>query len=526
MTGNLAVTWSQGALRVVSNLTRRGVIAALLLLPLAVRAQPQEPTLHVVAPWDIRGLDPVRSGYVFQRLSIAETLVVPDREGHLLPGLSASWMTSEDGLDWRFPIRPGAMFHDGTPVTPAAVANALNIVRQTPASGLRLIPTDGFRADEDAVTVHLSRPFAVLPAYLADSTAVILAPASYDASGHTQRIIGSGKYKVTRIDGSLVVESDAVKPVSEGGPAIRHVQYRAVPDGETRARMSESGDADVSFNLQPVAADRLRRNPRLEILSLPIPRARFIALNTTLPGLSDPSVRKALSLAIDRDGAARTILRNPASSADQLLPPFLAEWRNTSVEKLHFDPGEARRLLDVAGWKPGADGIRTRDGKRLSFELFAYAARPELPPLAEAIQAQWKDVGVEAKIRLGDSEDIPPMHNNGTLQASMVARNYGILPDPIGTLADDFVASSTVGYGPVGWRSPAIEAAIAGYMGSADPAKRAAWRQEITGIIQTKIPVIPLSWYDQVVAVSKRVQGVAIDPFEATYGIADMRWSQ
>jgi peptide/nickel transport system substrate-binding protein len=505
---------------------RRRLLAALLLLPFAARAQAPEPTLHVVAPWDIRGLDPVRSGYVFQRLSIAETLVVPDREGHLLPGLSAPWSVSDDGLDWRFPIRPGAMFHDGTAVTPAAVANALNIVRQAPASALRLVPTEGFKVDGDAVAAHLSRPFAVLPAYLADSTAVILAPASYDGSGHTQRIIGSGKYRVARIDGSLVVESDAVKPVSEGGPAIRHVQYRAVPDGETRARMSEAGDADISFNLQPVAADRLRRNARLTILSLPIPRARFVALNTTLPGLSDPSVRKALSLAIDRNAAARTILRNPAAAADQLLPPFLAEWRNTGVEKLHFDPDEARRLLDAAGWKPGADGIRTRDGKRLSFELFAYAARPELPPLAEAIQAQWKDVGVEANIRLGDSEDIPPMHNNGTLQASMVARNYGILPDPIGTLADDFVASSTVGYGPVGWRSPAIESAIAGYMGSSDPLKRAAWRQEITGIIQTEMPVIPLSWYDQVVAVSKRVQGVVIDPFEATYGIADMRWSQ
>ena len=506
--------------------TRRRCLAALLLLPLATAAQARERTLHVVAPFDVRGLDPVRSGFVFLRMSIVETLVVPDREGHLLPGLAASWTASEDGLDWRFPIRPGAMFHDATPVTAAAVANALNIIRQTPASALRLIPTDGFKADGGAVTVHLSHPFAVLPAYLADSTAVILAPASYDESGHTQRIIGSGKYRVIRIDGSLVVEGDAVKPVSEGGPAIQHVQYRAVSDGETRARMSEAGDADISFNLQPVAADRLRRNPGLEILSLPIPRARFIALNTTLPGLSDVSVRQALSLAIDRDGAARTILRNPASSADQLLPPFLAEWRNPTVAKLHYDPEAARHLLDAAGWKPGSDGVRMRDGKRLSFELFAYAARPELPPLAEAVQAQWKDVGVEAKIRLGDSEDIPQMHNNGTLQAAMVARNYGILPDPIGTLADDFVTSSTVGYGPVGWHSAAIEAAIAGYMSSSNSAKRAAWRQEMTGIIQTEMPVIPLSWYDQVVAVSKRVRGVTIDPFEATYGIADMRWSQ
>ncbi len=506
--------------------TRCSFLALLLGAWLVPHAHAQERTLHVVAPWDIRGLDPVRSGYVFQRLSVAETLVVPGREGHLQPGLSTSWTVSEDGLTWRFPIRPGAMFQDGTAVTPAWVASALNLVRQTPASPLRLIPTDGFTADGDAVTVRLSRPFTVLAAYLADSSAIVLAPASYDGSGHTQRIIGSGPYRVAGIDGSLVVESEAVKPVSKGGPAIQHVQYRAVADGETRARMSEAGDADISFNLQPVAADRLRRSANLVILSLPIPRARFVALNTALPGLSDPSVRRALSLAIDRDGAARTILRDPASAADQLLPPGLAEWRNPTVEKLHFDPGEARRLLDAAGWKPGNDGIRMKDGKRLSFELFAYAARPELPPLAEAIQAQWKEVGVEAKIRLGDAEEIPPMHNNGTLQAAMVARNYGLLPDPIGALADDFVASSTVGYGPAGWRSPAIEAAISGYMGSPDAAKRTALRQEITGILQNELPVIPLSWYDQVVAVSKRVQGVTIDPFEATYGIADMRWSQ
>ena len=504
-------------------LGRRLLLGAALGALLATQALAQSKPLQVVAPWDIRGLDPVRSGFVFQRLSIAETLVAPDREGKLLPRLAASWSVSADGLSWRFLIRAGRMFHDGTPVTSGTVAQALNLARQATGSSLRLIPTgDGFAADGDAVTVRLSRPFAVLPAYLADSTAVILAPASYGPDSHVVRIIGSGPYRVTRIDGTLVVEGEAVTPQAAGGPAVQRIVYRAVPDGETRARMAESGDADLSYNVQPVAADRLRRNPAVEVTSLPIPRARFITLNTVLPGLSDPSVRRALALAIDRAGAARTILRSPASAADQLLPPFLADWRDTAAPPLRFDPAEARRLLDAAGWTPGPDGIRARDGKRLSFELFTYAARPELPPLAEAIQAQWKDVGVEAKLRLGDSEDIPAMHNAGTLQAAFVARNYGVLPDPIGTLADDFISTSTAGWGPAGWRSPEIEDAIGRYIATSDAAERTAMRHRISGIIQAELPVIPHSWYDQVVASSRRLRGVTVDPFEASYGLAEI----
>lgn len=501
--------------------------------PVSAWAQPPADArvLHVVAPWEVKGLDPARGGFVFQRLSVAETLVVPDHEGRLRPGLASGWSVSADGLEWRFPLRAGARFQDGTAVTASAVASDLERARQTRGSPLAQVPLGpppqaGIAAEGDDVVLRLSHPFSVLAAYLADYSTIILAPASYDADGHVTRIIGSGPYRVTRIDASQVVETEAMRAPAEGGPAVQRVEYRAVADGETRARMAEAGDADLALNLQPVAADRLRRNPALEILSLPIPRARFIALNTALPGLSDLPVRQALSLAIDRAGMARALLRNPAAAADQLLPPFLGEWRDPAVAALRYDPAEARHLLDAAGWRPGPDGIRARNGQRLSFELFTYAGRPELPPLAEAVQAQWQAVGVEAKLRLGDSEEIPAMHNAGTLQTALVARNYGLLPDPIGALSEDFLAASTVGYGPAGWSSPQIEAAIAEYMASSDAPRRAALRRQITGIVQGELPVIPLSWYDQVVAVSRQIQGAQIDPFEATYGIAGLRWAK
>lgn len=506
--------------------TRRSLIGALTAAAQPFRnARAQDRTLRIVTPLEFRGIDPARGGYVFLRMSIAETLVAPDREGRLLPSLATAWTADEDGLTWRFFLRPDRAFHDGTPVTAEAVAKALDHGRRAPAGALRLVPVEEVRAEDGAVVFRLTRPFGVLPAYLADYSAIILGPSSYDETGRVVRIIGTGPYRASRIEGSHLVESRAVDGIASGGPAIQAAIYRAVPDGETRARMAEAGDAEIAFNVQPVAADRLRRNPRLEVASLPIPRTRFISLNARMPGLGDGRVRRALSLALDRAGVARAILRNPAAAADQLLPPFLSEWRDPTAAPLRYDPDAARRLLDEAGWRPGPDRIRTRDGQRLAFELFTYAARPELPAVAEAAQAQWRAIGVEARIRLGDAEDIPALHRSGRLQTALVARNYGVLPDPIGTLADDFLPASTVGFGPVGWRSSELEDAVAHYRSSTDASVQARLRPRIAGILQAEMPVIPHSWYDLVVAVARRVEGVAIDPFEASYGIPAMRWA-
>lgn len=491
------------------------------------RAQTSDPgrVLRIAAPWEIRGLDPARGGFVLQRLSVAETLVAAGLDGRLQPGLAASWSASADGLAWRLPIAAGRRFHDGSPVEATAAARALELGRAAPGSALAAAPITAVAADGDAVVIRLSRPFAVLPAYLTSYVAIILAPASYGADGRVGRVIGSGPYRLTGVDGTLVAETEAVEPVATGGPAIRRVQYRAVADGETRARLAEAGDAEIAFNLQAVAADRIRRGGRAQVLSVPIPRVRFVALNLALPEFADLRVRQALSLALDRAGAARAILRNPGAAADQLLPPFLRDWRDPDAAPLRFDLPGARRLLDEAGWLPGADSIRVRDGRRLSFELFTYAGRPELPALAEAMQAQWRDVGVDARIRLGDSEEIPAMRAAGTLQAAFLARGYGFTPDPIGTLADDFLVPAPNGYGPAGWQSEAIEDAIRRYAAATDPAEQRALRHRITGTLQAELPVIPHSWYDQVVAVSRLVDGLAVDPLEITYGIPQLRWA-
>lgn len=505
--------------------TRRTVLGGLGAGLWGAAARARDSVLMVVSPWEIRGLDPAQSGYVFLRLSVAETLVRPDREGIMRPGLARRWDADADGLTWRFWLPTDRYFHDLTPVSAQAVVDCLNTSRANTGNALRRVPIDAIVAEADTVVFRLSRPFAILPTYLAASGSIVLGPGSYNAQRGVERIVATGPYRVTGLDGRHRVETEAMTPATGNAPAVRRVRYQAVTDGETRARMVESGDADLAVNLPPVSADRLRRGRAARVLSMPIPRARFIALNLNVAPLDDLRVRQALSLAIDRAGAARAILRNPEAAADRLLPPFLREWQDPATPPLRTDPDVARRLLREAGWQLGPNGICQRDGRSLSLELFTSANRPELPVLAEAMQAQWRDIGIDVRIRLGDSEDIPRIRADGSMQMALVARTYAQIPDPIGSIADDFVSPSPNGWASVGWRSEALETAVQRYAVTADPLERTAVRQTIARVLQAELPVIPHSWYDQVVAFSRRVEPVPIDPFETTYGIPDIGWA-
>ncbi len=120
-------------------LTRRAALrlslaaGAVTAVPPGAFAQADRAPLRIVGPWEIAGLAPASSGFVFTRLQVAETLMDAHDDGAPLPGLAVRWRVSDDRLAWRFELRPGARFHDGTPVTAGAVARCLRIARTPPA---------------------------------------------------------------------------------------------------------------------------------------------------------------------------------------------------------------------------------------------------------------------------------------------------------------------------------------------------------------------------------------------------------
>jgi peptide/nickel transport system substrate-binding protein len=497
-------------------------LLALALWPgISVAQQP----LRVVAPFHVESMEPSRDGFNFTRMGVAETLVGADDGGLPVPRLAAGWTLSEDRLTWRMTLRAGATFHDGTPVTAEAVAASLRRARAQPGP-LANAPLTSITADGPGVVeLRTSTPFTPLLAFLAESSSQILAPASWDEAGAVRRLIATGPYRMVGFQPPFRFEVERFDAWNGGPtPAIARAVYESVARGETRALMAESGRAELVFTLDPAGTDRLRRSPRVEVRVMPIPRTQTLKLNAGLPLFADVRARQALSLAIDRDGIARGILRSPAAAATQLFPPTLAEWHVPGMAPLRRDRAAARRLLAEAGWTAGPDGIVTRDGQPFRFTLRTFSTRPELPVVAAAIQESLREVGIDMQVAVVVSSEIPGGHRDGTLEAGLMARNFSLVPDPIGTLLADFGPRGG-DWGAMGWSSPELIDILATLGRGTDPAERAALRGRASAILQAELPVIPVVWYDHRVAVSRRLANVSIDPLELSYRIEAMRWA-
>ena len=229
-------------------------------------------------------------------------------------------------------------------------------------------------------------------------------------------------------------------------PAIARVRYDAVPQGETRAAMVESGEADLAFTLAPVAVARINAGTRAHVESLTIPRVRLLAFNTALPMFADERARRAISLAIDRAGIAAALLRNAPSAANQLFPPVLPGWYDPSQPPVARDVPKAKALLAEAGWTAGQGGTLQKDGQPFRFNTLVPNNRPELPAMVAALQAQLRDVGIDMQVKVGPTAAIPQAHRDGSLQAAFLARTYVNVPDPIGTvIPDSHVADLNLG---------------------------------------------------------------------------------
>jgi peptide/nickel transport system substrate-binding protein len=487
-----------------------GSAAAALVSPRA-SAQRNEPVLRVVAPWEYTSNAPTDIGYILTRMQVAEGLVGVEPDGRLVGLVAQSWAVDEDRLTWRFRIRAGARFHDGTNITPEAAARSLRSAFA--GESLSNVPLDDVTHTEDAVVIRTKAPFAPLPAFLVDYAAVILAPAAYGADGKVARIIGTGPFALTRVEGRTVLELDRFDGYWGATPAI------------TKANIAVAGDADLVFTLAPAAVPRINAGGQMRVESATIPRIRFMTMNLGLPQFSDLRVRRAISLALDRAGIAASILRHPPSAATQLLPPVLADWHNPDLAPLATDVAAARRLLDEAGWVPGPDGIRAKGGVRLEATLMTLANRPELPVMATAIQAQLRAIGMAITISAGQPASIPAAVRDGTMQMTMFARTYVNVPDPIGTIIPDFTRERSV-WGTLNWEGrERMRALTDEYVTSFDAARNAALRREITRLIHDEMPVIPVSWFEHTVAISNRVRGAAIDPFEMRYMLDRVSWA-
>jgi peptide/nickel transport system substrate-binding protein len=501
-------------------LTRRSALAlaalttALASLPSRLGAQ-EAGVLRVAAPWEYTSNEPSDTGYIMARMQIAETLVRVEPDGTLTGGLAERWSVGEDGLTWRFKIRSGVTFHDGTPLT-AEVAMA-SLKRSLAGESMQQIPMDSLSAEGQTLVLKTKTLFSHLPAVLVDYASVVLAPGSWGADGKVSKVIATGPFRIVSIDGKTVIELERFDAYWGEKPKVARARYTAIPNGETRTNVAIAGDQDIIFTTVPAATPRIDAAGQMKVESLTIPRVRAMAFNSGLPQFSDVRVRRAINMAIDRKGIASAILRHPGSAATQLLPAAVPAWHDASLPAYAFDVASANALLDQAGWVKGADGVRAKDGTRLAAKVLTIANRPELAVMATAMQAQLKAIGMELSVEPGPAANIPAAIKDGTMQMTMFARTYVNVPEVIATIIPDYTRERST-WGTLNWPGrDRVKALTDEYVQSFDENRKAALRKEILKIIQDEVPVAAVAWFEHTVAVHKRVKGLVIDPFEMRY---------
>ncbi|MEL6478312.1 MAG: ABC transporter substrate-binding protein [Pseudomonadota bacterium] len=498
-------------------------IGALLTLSQPALASDNK-AVTVAAPWEVASYDPAVSGFAIQKLQIMENLVDADETGSLRPGLATAWTASEDGLTWTFSLREGVTFHDGSPFGAEAAASALTRAWKQPGV-LSKAPVTGIAAEGGALVITLERAFAALPALLAHATTIVPSPSSLDPEGNPKALIGTGPFKVEAFTPPQSL--DLVRNEAYWGtlPKIEAASYLAAGRAETRALLAESGDADIVFTLDPSGYARLGNVETVETVAVPIPRVVTLKVNAAHPFFADPRARRALSLAINRAGIAAAITRFPEAAADQLFPPALNDWHNATLPALSHDIAQAKALLAELGWTSGEDGILTRGDERFSILLRTFPDRPELPLIAAALQDMWKEIGVELDVSVANYSEIPAGHQDGSLHVGLYARNYGLTPDPVGTVLQDF-GTGGGDWGAMGWENAEVAEALAAIAATADAEARAAKIARVTRILHDELPLIPIVWYQHTVSIAKGLENVVIDPLQRSYGLSAVSWSE
>jgi peptide/nickel transport system substrate-binding protein len=344
---------------------------------------------------------------------IFDTLIASDGSNKLYPGLATAWEVAADGKSVTLRLRSDVEFHDGTPFDAEAVKFTFDTIAdpKTASEGAvtQLGPYSGTEVvDPHTARVHYSQPFGAALASFAEGT---LAPVSPSAvrrlgnQGFARAPVGTGPFRfVSWEEGRQVVLERFDRynwapsyNVNRGPSSVRRVIARFIPDASTRVAALETGEIDIS-DATPILD--MRRFADMRGYTTMIGNAAGVPFGLELNGsrgiFADIVVRRALAMAVDRKMLSENLffgLVDPAyGPLSKGTPGYWA-----GAEQLYGpDPQASMALLEQAGWKLGPDGVRVKEGQRLSG--FYGVPAPLEPDTAVELQAVARRVGFDLKV--------------------------------------------------------------------------------------------------------------------------------
>lgn len=440
------------------------------------------------------------------------------------PWIATDWEVNSDATEYTFNLRDDVTFSDGTALDAAVVAKNIDTYGLG-KTDLNLTVSEAINnyagstvVDDDTVTFSFSAP---APGFLQATSTInsgLVSSATLDRSyeefgaGNAAEVIGSGPYVITAesIGTSLTLEArddyDWAPPSLEhqGRAYLDQINLVVTPEDSVRIGALTSGQADYVRYVQ--AFDEAQVEAAGITLYAPQTRGVNNSLNIrfTNPLVSDLRVRQALVAAIDTQEIVDTVFTENYPVATSSLSQTALGYKDESA-LLTFDPDASRDLLEDAGWIEGADGIREKDGQRLSLDVYVAAPQPLSQQTLELASQQLATVGVELNVKAADSgtyaADIKdPLKT--PLYHSMVGRaDLDVIKSQFHTLNRNVLLSDDAH----------LDELLELVASEADPAARLERSGDVQDYLAEQAYVIPLFEEPQVYGAASYVKGVSYE---------------
>ena len=352
---------------------------------------------------------------------VQDTLVALDWDGKTpLPLLAKSWTVSPDGKTYTFKLRDDVQFCSGKKLTSADVVYSFN--RQREVKGpftWRAGKIKELKAlDPYTVSYEMTEPYSDLLVQLTMFNNTIHNKESVDQLGKD--------YGIKGLDGTgpwcfvswqprtevVLKRHDAYRwgpsMYTNPGPVkFERMSIKIIPEDSSRLAAMMGGRFDITTHFPTQFIDQAKKAPQLNVdQAKPNFQLMYFGFKIDRPLVSDPRVREAMSIALNRAELTKAVMLGQADPAYTYIDPEALDFAPSTKGIIKEDVNRAKKLLDEAGWKPGPDGIRVKDGVKLAPIVYI----PQVtyfPRMSEAIQGYMRKIGVDWKIVALDSTIMP-----------------------------------------------------------------------------------------------------------------------
>ncbi|MGX1811591.1 ABC transporter substrate-binding protein [Nocardia sp. NPDC055321] len=454
--------------------------------------------------------DPAQSATnqtIYVTRQIVDSLTDQDPEtGKITPWLASSWFVSQDAKTFRFQLREGVTFSDGSPLTADSVAKNFDSIvalggAKAPLAASYLSGYAGSKAvDARTVQVDFNTPNSQFLQATSTPQLGIQGEATLAKSADDRCLggnVGSGPF--TYAEWKQGASATLAKRIgynwgsavfaTPGEAYLDKIVFTVVPESGVRTGSLASGQLDAISDALPQDVPQLESaGARVQFTSNPgLPFG--LQPNVTRGPFTDPAVRAALLTAINRQELVDTVLGPQFKTASSVLASRTPGYTDLSA-RLRFDQDAAKQILEKAGWVPGADGVRVKDGQRLSAAVTFAPAFAGNQAILELTQQQLRGIGFDLKL-----EQVSVAESTARQNTKNFDLNYYNT-----TRADGDILRTTFGIDQrnLNGRGPnaKLDALLSGQLSATDPAERNRLLNEAQGAVLDEglwIPTVELS---------------------------------